>query len=195
MRGARAGSAKQSRGRRPDGKGGDRTVRGSTAPITLFVALIVVVFGLVQLLSTFHTYALNLSELNALRNEEAALIEQKQELENDIARWSDDAYVTAQARERLGFVFPGERSVRVLHAEAVTGHSTDADAGTDERDQSEQTTVPWYDGLLASIDKADARQTDDSDSVSGGGGSSDGISGESDGGQQGADTQNDQEGQ
>ena len=40
------------------------------------------------------------------KREEASLIAQKQELENDIKRWDDKAYITAQARERLGFVFP-----------------------------------------------------------------------------------------
>lgn len=51
------------------------------------------------------------------------MVAQKRELENDIARWDDKAYVTAQARDRLGFVFPGEQAIRVEHPEAVTGKS------------------------------------------------------------------------
>ncbi len=47
------------------------------------------------------------------------MVAQKRELENDIARWDDKAYVTAQARDRLGFVFPGEQAIRVEHPEAV----------------------------------------------------------------------------
>ena len=87
------------------------------------MALFIVALGTIQLASTFHTYALNLAELNGLKKQEAALVAQKRELENDIARWDDKAYVTAQARDRLGFVFPGEQAIRVEHPEAVTGKS------------------------------------------------------------------------
>lgn len=99
--------------------------RGSAGPIAFFVAVFIVALGSIQLASTFHTYALNMAELNGLKKQEAALIAQKQELENDIARWDDKAYVTAQARDRLGFVFPGEQAIRVEHPEAVTGETTE----------------------------------------------------------------------
>ena len=105
------------------GKPGKATARkkNSAGPIAFFVSLFIVALGTIQLVSTFHTYALNLAELNGLKREEASLVAKKQELENDIKRWDDKAYVTAQARERLGFVFPGETAVHVLHPEAVTG--------------------------------------------------------------------------
>ena len=95
--------------------------RGGAGPVAFFVALFIVALGTIQLASTFHTYALNLAELNGLKKQEAALVAQKRELENDIARWDDKAYVTAQARDRLGFVFPGEQAIRVENPEAVTG--------------------------------------------------------------------------
>ena len=106
--------------------------RGSAGPIAFFVAVFIVALGSIQLASTFHTYALNMAELNGLKKQEAALIAQKQELENDIARWDDKAYVTAQARDRLGFVFPGEQAIRVEHPEAVTGETTEDAKKTDE---------------------------------------------------------------
>ncbi|OZG57975.1 septum formation initiator [Bifidobacterium tissieri] len=127
-------------------------------PLTFFIAVIIVILGSIQLLSTFHTYALNLAELNSLRNQEATLVAKKAELENDIKRWDDDAYVTAQARERLGFVFPGERSVRVLHPEAVTG---DAATGNDTASTPSDTeqTRPWYKDMFSSFGKADKDTT------------------------------------
>ena len=115
--------------------------RGSAGPIAFFVAVFIVALGSIQLASTFHTYALNMAELNGLKKQEAALIAQKQELENDIARWDDKAYVTAQARDRLGFVFPGEQAIRVEHPEAVTGETTEDAKKTDE---SQKTVLPWY---------------------------------------------------
>ncbi|MCI1219825.1 MAG: septum formation initiator family protein [Bifidobacterium sp.] len=128
--------------------------RGS-GPVAFFVALFIVALGSIQLVSSFHSYALNLSELNGLKRQESELIAKKQDLENNIARWNDKAYVTAQARERLGFVFPGEQAIRVEHPEAVTGNGTD-----EESDGSYATNrhkaLPWYAELSYAFKQADA---------------------------------------
>lgn len=125
----------------------------SRMPITAFAALIVVILASIQLLSVFHTYALNLAQLNALRNQEAALIEQKEQLEHNIERWDDKAYITAQARERLGFVFPGEKSVRVLGAEKIEEDTQQQNNAKQSGQQSVQN--PWYHTMMLSIHEAD----------------------------------------
>ena len=130
-----------------------------SGPVAFFVSVFIVALGTIQLVSTFHTYALNLSELNSLKKQEASLIAQKKELENNIARWDDKAYVTAQARDRLGFVFPGEQAIRVLHPEAVTGESTD-ESGTSSS-ESQTTSLPWYEELDYLFKQAD--QSDETD--------------------------------
>lgn len=127
--------------------------RISRMPITAFAALIVVILASIQLLSVFHTYALNLAQLNALRNQEAALIEQKEQLEHNIERWDDKAYITAQARERLGFVFPGEKSVRVLGAENIEEDTQQQNNAKQSGQQSVQD--PWYHTMMLSIHEAD----------------------------------------
>lgn len=87
----------------------------------VFVSMIVVVFlCCIGLISTIRNYALSLAELHALQRDESALKDKKQALNNDVERWKDKAYVAAQARERLGFIFPGEQAVRVEHPEAIT---------------------------------------------------------------------------
>ena len=156
--------SKSSRTGKP-GKTGKAQVRkkGSAGPIAFFVSLFIIALGTIQLVSTFHTYALNLAELNGLKREEASLIAQKQELENDIKRWDDKAYITAQARERLGFVFPGEQAVRVLHPEAVTGSDSESQK-TEDSSSSNKKVLPWYSELSYSLKKADEPVTD---SVSG----------------------------
>ncbi|WP_240541099.1 FtsB family cell division protein [Bifidobacterium colobi] len=128
--------------------------RSATGPIAFFVSLFIVALGSIQLVSTFHTYALNLAELNGLKREEASLIAKKQDLENDIKRWNDKAYVTAQARERLGFVFPDEQAVRVLHPEAVTGTESQSDSDSDSQTGNSK-VLPWYSELSYSFKKAD----------------------------------------
>ena len=121
--------------------------RGGAGPVAFFVALFIVALGTIQLASTFHTYALNLAELNGLKKQEAALVAQKRELENDIARWDDKAYVTAQARDRLGFVFPGEQAIRVEHPEAVTGETTE-DEEDDGRIAENRTALVQGNGVF-----------------------------------------------
>jgi cell division protein FtsB len=127
--------------------------RGTAGPISFFIAMIIVILASIELVSTFHTYALNLSQLNSLRKQEASLIAQKQELENNINRWNDSAYVTAQARDRLGFVFAGEQAIRVLHPEAVTG-TTNTD-GSDASGKESKVDKPWYQDMASAFEKAD----------------------------------------
>lgn len=135
--------------RRKDGK--DRRRAGS-GPLAFFVSLIIVALGAIQLVSSFHTYALDVAQLNGLKRQEAALIAQKRSLETEIARWDDKAYVTAQARERLGFVFPGEVSVHVEHPEAVEGSSSSSSSTSSG---TSTTVLPWYTELAYGIEKAD----------------------------------------
>lgn len=171
--------SKSSRTGKP-GKTGKAQVRkkGSAGPIAFFVSLFIIALGTIQLVSTFHTYALNLAELNGLKREEASLIAQKQELENDIKRWDDKAYITAQARERLGFVFPGEQAVRVLHPEAVTGSDSESQK-TEDSSSSNKKVLPWYSELSYSLKKADEPVTDSESGKSDISGSSDSSSNDS----------------
>ena len=146
--------------------------------LSLVLALLIVLAGVVQLLATAHTYAVNVGELNTLKAQEAALSEKKEDIENDIQRWNDKAYVISQARERLGFVFPGETSVMVLNSDGVTG-SSDAsgsagssddsakDVAGDKGDASSSSSgesgedsqaLPWYKELQYSFDQADEQQ-------------------------------------
>ncbi|MDF7641428.1 septum formation initiator family protein [Bifidobacterium sp. ESL0784] len=132
-----------------------RSKRRGSGPVAFFVAFFIVVLGAIQLAATFHSYALNLAELNGLKRQEAALVAKKQNLENDISRWNDNAYVTAQARERLGFVFPGEQAIHVEHPEAVTGVKPKADSTTQNDINSDKPALPWYRELAYGFKKAD----------------------------------------
>lgn len=142
-------TTKTSTSAKTSAKAASKSKEQGAGPIAFFLSIFIIALGAIQLLSAFHTYAINLGELNSLKKQEAALIEKKQELENDIDRWNDKSYVTAQARERLGFVFPGESSVRVNHPEAVTGDQDDASTTTTSK-------LPWYEELSYSFEQADS---------------------------------------
>ena len=152
--------------------------RGSAGPIAFFVAVFIVALGSIQLASTFHTYALNMAELNGLKKQEAALIAQK------------------QARDRLGFVFPGEQAIRVEHPEAVTGETTEDAKKTDE---SQKTVLPWYKEMAYSFKQADqsdevkSKSRETSESTSTGESDANGTSQESGGQQQTSQDNNQQQ--
>lgn len=132
------------------------------------LAVIVFALGCIQLLSTVHVYVTNVNELNANRALEARLVERKADLENDIARWDDKAYVVAQARDRLGFVFPGEKSVRVLHPEAVTGgKETSRDATTNDAQTTTTSTLPWYKEMVYLFKEADEKPLNENSDAAG----------------------------
>jgi cell division protein FtsB len=65
-------------------------------------------------------------------------------------RWQDPAYVEAQARARLHFVFPGETGYVVLSPGDV------ARARDPQLRQPELPATPWYDTLWHSVEAADS---------------------------------------
>ncbi len=70
-----------------------------------------------------------------------------EELEQDVARWSDPAYIEAQARERLLYAYPGDVSYLVIgEAELPTTAN-----GQPISDEIQTTRVDWLGTLLSSI--------------------------------------------
>lgn len=88
-------------------------------------------------------------EIAALREQVAAQRADVKALQEEQARWGDDAYVEQQARERLKFVKPGERSYTVLDSPGE---------GTEVAGMASGTTsahVPWYGMVWSSLRAAD----------------------------------------
>lgn len=130
-----------------------------SAPIVLFVlGAALSLFSGIQLVATMRNYVMSVTELHALQNEETSLMQQKRLLDRNIERWKDKAYITAQARERLGFVFPGEQAVRVEHPEAVTGFQP-KDNEHNGMQLRGRTVLPWYADLSYALQKADKPDT------------------------------------
>ncbi|CAN5310913.1 hypothetical protein BH09ACT6_BH09ACT6_25630 [soil metagenome] len=69
------------------------------------------------------------------------------DLQSDVARWSDPAYIEAQARERLFYVFPGDVSYLVVGDN--TGPTTSD--GVPISDEIQTTQVDWVRTLLSSV--------------------------------------------
>lgn len=125
-----------------------------SGPIVFVLMIFIVTVGSIECISTVRNYALSLSELHALQREENNLIEQKRTLNNNIDRWKDKAFIAAQARDRLGFIFPGEQAVRVEHPEAVTG-SVPNEFANENSEIKNRPALPWYSDLMYALHKAD----------------------------------------
>ena len=68
------------------------------------------------------------------------------DLNDQVARWSDPAYIQAQARERLYYILPGDVSYLIV---GEAGTSTTA-GQLPISDEIQTTKTDWVGGLLAS---------------------------------------------
>lgn len=123
----------------------------SSGAVQFFIAVIIFLIAAINFFIVFSSYIQNAAQLNSLKAQEAALVQQEEELSNNISRWSDDAFVTAQARKRLGFVYPGEKSVIVKNAP----ENARPESETDETVTQTSKKLPWYTELLYSIENID----------------------------------------
>lgn len=84
-------------------------------------------------------------------------------LQDEVERWKDDDYVKAQARDRLGWVMPGEVGFRVIGADGkpLGGGATISGVGT--LPSGEHATTWWerLEGSLSAADEPVAAQSAD----------------------------------
>ena len=82
---------------------------GRAAVLVLVVAVLMVSYA-----SSLRAYLQQRAHINDLKAAIAQHEADIDELESEKARWDDPAYVRVQARERLGYVMPGEKAYLVL---------------------------------------------------------------------------------
>lgn len=128
--------------------------RGSFAAVMSWRTLVIAgVLGLAFALvwPSVRVYLDQRAQINDLRAERDAAQAQVDDLNAQLDRWDDPAFVVAQARERLAYVFPGETPYRVVDPEvarpAAMGSVDAARAG-----DTDGTDGPWYDRMWASIE-------------------------------------------
>jgi len=120
--------------------------------VRTMVFSLVVLIAFVLVYPTLGSYLQNRAEVQQLRAERDAARTENADLEADLRRWDDDAYVIAQARERLSFVMPGETAFRVVDPETVPQTSGGDDGPVP--DTSERGTRPWYTTVWESVQVA-----------------------------------------
>lgn len=130
---------------------GAGTQRAVSATWRLAV-LVVVIAGIGLVLAhSLRVYFVQSQEIAEMRAQIVAEKEKITGLEDKLARWNDPAYVRSVARQRLGWVMPGETGYRVIGAD---GKPLQGPAiGTNE---AEEPQGPWWDRMWRSVKVADA---------------------------------------
>ena len=118
---------------------------GFTARRAAILAAVVCVLTL-TIAGPVRTYFAQRTEMKQLAASEAALRAQIAELEGQKAKLADPVYIAAQARERLGFVKPGDIPYQV---QLPPGAVVQPDAGPQA--QAAPNGDPWYTSLWHTI--------------------------------------------
>lgn len=88
------------------------------------------------------------AEVAALRADIAASSARITELEAELGRWSDPAFISTEARRRLHFVLPGEIGYVTISRDGRPAEAVLSDAAA-------QTPRGWHSMLWESLDQAD----------------------------------------
>jgi cell division protein FtsB len=119
---------------------------GSTARRAAILAAVVCVLTL-TIAGPVRTYFAQRTEMNQLAASEATLRAQIAELEAQKAKLADPVFIAAQARERLGFVMPGEIPYQVqLPPNGAATSNQPGSAAAESRPNE-----PWYSSLWRTI--------------------------------------------
>lgn len=102
-----------------------------------FILVLVAGALVLTLVMPLRTYFAQLGEARRISAEYEMLLQEVEELERQKEMQSDPAYIRAEARERLGLVFPGETPYRVQFED-------DAVAADEDDDLRPGSSDPWY---------------------------------------------------
>ena len=144
---------------RPGARGSDRA-RTTAAPaarprFTNRMAVLVLVLAVlvVSYASSMRAYLQQRSHMNDLRAQIVSSERDIKALEREKRRWQDDAYVETQARERFGWVLPGETSYQVIGRDGKPLERSDK--LTDPATVARQVPAPWWHKVYGTLEAAD----------------------------------------
>jgi cell division protein FtsB len=152
VRAGTRGSADSRPGRRTTRRSARSTVPGRGPRFTGRAVLLGAMLLLLALTlaGPLRQYVAGRQELAELAAQHDALTQRAADLQAQLDRQSDPAYIAQQARERLTYVLPGDRLV-------IVGDAGDpGDTATSPADPADPAApVPWYEELLGSVAAAD----------------------------------------
>lgn len=127
---------------------------GRAAVLTLVLLVLTMSYG-----SSLKAYVQQRQEIAALKQTIADRSADIAALEREKRRWSDPAFVQAQARSRFGYLMPGETSYVVLDGD---GEPLEANAELgDPATAVDRAPTPWWDSAWSSVELAGNPPTGD----------------------------------
>lgn len=114
---------------------------------------VVLVVLLVSYATTLRVYLNQQFQIAKARQQVAEHEQAIRDLEDEIERWQDPAYVQIQARERLGWVVPGETGFRVIGPDGAP-YGGGTRIGAAQLPQGEYAKT-WWDRMWGSVAVAD----------------------------------------
>jgi cell division protein FtsB len=121
------------------------------------IVIVVLALLLVSYAGSLRAFLAQRSHINDLEAEIAADKQAVAELREEQRRWTDEAFIEAQARERFGWVMPGEVGFRVI---GKNGRPLDAPSQlTDPTSLGRDPDVQWWSATLGSVRGAGAKES------------------------------------
>jgi cell division protein FtsB len=123
-----------------------RNIRLSGFTLTMLVLVILAVVVLAPSLKLLVEQQHDIATLQRVVGDKQASVDA---LKGEVARWSDPAYIEAQARDRLLYVYPGEYSYLVIDGTTTTTNISSDTTPISPRIQT--TKVDWMKSMLSSL--------------------------------------------
>lgn len=127
---------------------GSRNLTGRAAVVLLVLGALIVSYA-----QSLRVWFDQHQQITALQQEIRDREKRVDQLNDEIARWDDDAYVRAQARQRLGWVMPGEVGYRVIGADGKPIGAPPEPVGPADAEADVQKPT-WYTKLWGSVEGA-----------------------------------------
>jgi cell division protein FtsB len=146
-------SARKAETSRREESAGPLLRRGSSVTARAIALAVVVVILTISYATSLRIYFAQAHEVAATKAEIAERQQRIRDLQGELARWDDEAYVRTQARERLGWVVPGETGYTVVDADGKPlggGAVISAETAPDGPAQDS-----WWAKLWGSVEAAD----------------------------------------
>jgi len=118
----------------------------------IIALVITAAFLLISFVSSYSVYLGQQRDIAQTKANIAARETEIARVQDQLQRWQDPAYVRAQARDRLGWVMPGEVGYRVIDAD---GNVIGGTVSVLEPPETQQAPGVWYETLMVSIVAAD----------------------------------------
>ncbi|WP_420363894.1 septum formation initiator family protein [Curtobacterium aetherium] len=115
--------------------------------------LAIIVLFVVVLAPSLRTLVQQQEQISDMQRQVAAQKSDVAQKKHDVARWDDPAYIEAQARDRLLYVYPGEESYLVMGAQDGTSPTPKprTESGTPVSSSVQTPKVDWVQSMLSSV--------------------------------------------